>query len=427
MLERLRKRLWQARHPIAAEAAVAAPVYPPFERTFDLPDGYPSRKVTLKIAIPPLPRRPVVRFTDHVTAADGRPGNTVLATMPGGFTISHDLGKNWRAVKVRGRNKQRIVHVRALGSGEYLLQAMPVEDAEKTLPLDLLVVDDDGRVIVEHIAHGPRWHGCRAIDQASGTLMYAEYPSGESRREKIGSRVLRSRDRGRSWNVVFERSAEQIRHFHFLQARPGHPGEWWLTSGDQPEESRIWVSKDDGDSWQDYTAGASQIPVGGTQYPRSIFRLTDLAWEGDDVVWGTDDVLWQAQQELRGGHLFRSTVQATSFAPRDLGQTRWHIRNLVDVGDFYVVLTQGSNLVRATQEERKPAALLLPKRAPAQGPALFPLLDIDVHSDKATAGAGFTFSKASRAAVNGTFFTFRAPFHLFPSGHQILRWDIRFS
>lgn len=427
MLERLRKRLWHARNSHPTNSAPAAPTYPPFIRTFDLPDGYPARKLTLTIAIPPLPPRPFVRFDDHVTNADDRSGNFVLATMPGGFTISRDLGETWRAVKVKGRDNQRIVHVRALGSGEYLLQAMPVQDPGKTLPLDLLVVDEDGRVIVEHIAYGPRWHSCRAIDEANGTLMYAEYPSGESKRESVSSRVLRSRDRGRSWTVVFERSFKQIRHFHFLQARPGHPGEWWLTSGDQPEESRIWVSKDDGDSWQDYTAGSSRLLIGAAKYPRSIFRLTDLVWEGDDVLWGTDDVLWQAQQDLRGGHLFRSNVQSMAFAPRDLGRTRWQIRNLVDVGDFYIVLTQGSNFERATEEERKPAALLLPKRAPDHGPALFPLLDVEVHTDKPAAGAGFTYSKASRAAVNGTFFTFRAPFHIFPTGHQILRWNIRFA
>jgi hypothetical protein len=49
-----------------------------------------------------------------------------------------------------------------------------------------------------------------------------------------------------------------------------------------------------------------------------------------------------------------------------------------------------------------------------------------VHSDKPRAGRGFTFSKASRAAAGGTFFSYRAPYHLFPSGHQILRWDVTF-
>jgi hypothetical protein len=307
------------------------------------------------------------------------------------------------------------------------VQVQTEDDPEKTRPLDLLVVDEDGKIVVAHTARGPRWHGCRAVDQANGTLMYAEYPSGESKLENIGSRVWRSRDRGRNWETVFERGPGQIRHFHFLQSRPHNAGEWWLSSGDQPQESRIWISKDDGDSWNDATAHTGDIMAGGKRYPRSIFRLTDLAWEGDTVVWGTDDVLWTAQKALQGGHLFRSDGRQMPLAPDDIGQTRWHVRNLVDVGDFYVVLTQGSNLARATEEEREPHALLMPKHAPAGGPPLVPLVDIDVHTDKAAAGAGFTFSKASRAAVDGTFFTFRAPFHLFPHGHQILRWDIRFS
>jgi hypothetical protein len=43
------------------------------------------------------------------------------------------------------------------------------------------------------------------------------------------------------------------------------------------------------------------------------------------------------------------------------------------------------------------------------------------------AGKGFTYSRASRSALDGTFFTYRAPYQALPLPHQILRWDVSFS
>jgi hypothetical protein len=267
---------------------------------------------------------------------------------------------------------------------------------------------------------GTRWHGCRAVDQANGTIMYAEYPSGGNPRLP---RVMRSRDRGRSWDVAFERNTEEIRHFHFLQRRPG-TSEWWLTSGDKPRESYIWISRDDGGTWEDITQVKGRVTTGGIAYPRSVFRLTDLVWNGDEVIWGTDDDLPQIKAP-HGARLFRSPIKAP-LTPVYSGMCRWHIRSMIDLGDFVVVLAAGANADTDDPVERMPSAVLVPKRAVAGAPEVVHLLDIDVHSDKPRAGRGFTFSKASRAAAGGTFFSYRAPYHLFPSGHQILRWDVTF-
>src|ERR1700759_4727810 len=111
-------------------------------------------------------------------------------------------------------------------------------------------------------------------------------------RRPITCRVMRSRDRGRNWECVFERNGEQIRHFHFLQRRPGHPHEWWLTSGDNVHECRMWVSKDDGDTWKDFTeALPEEFPVSGMTANHKVFRTTDLKFIGDDIVWASDDFL----------------------------------------------------------------------------------------------------------------------------------------
>src|SRR4051794_37153007 len=132
--------------------------------------------------------------------------------------------------------------------------------------------------------------------------MYAEYTRNGSRMGRIPykpSRVFRSRDFGQSWQLI--REEPSIRHFHFLQVRPGSPGEWWLTSGDQDFESRIWKSVDDGDTWVDQTAKfGARVNLGTLRASRRLFRLTDLVWDGDDIIWGCDDPLFGAAEHANG-------------------------------------------------------------------------------------------------------------------------------
>jgi hypothetical protein len=343
----------------------------------------------------------------------------VLARTTGGFAISNDLGKNWRHVQVRGHPHHRFIHLKSIGNSELLAQALAPETPNvKDAPLDLLVLSEDGEVLAEHRAQGHRWHSCRAVDFSGGTLMYAEYPSNKEvkKRRPTSCRVFRSRDRGRSWQIVFERTGQQIRHFHFLQARPGFPGEWWLTSGDAPHESRIWISRDDGDNWTDATdVSGNTIDIGGKLFERSAFRLTDLDWSGDDVVWGTDDYLEDAQPP--GARIFRSKIGST-LVPELVGNGRWPFRNLVDIGDFWLLLSQRAK--DSSAQNKKPAVYLLPKKKDAGG--LVHLFDLDTYPSDAK--PGFTFSKASRAAVDGTFFSFRSGEDVFPTGHQILEWHV---
>jgi hypothetical protein len=256
-------------------------------------------------------------------------------------------------------------------------------------------------------------------------VLYAEYPSGEPV-EPV--RVMRSADRGRTWTQVFSRKPGEIRHYHFLQARPGHPGEWWLTSGDAPHESRIWISNDHGLTWNDATdTPSTHIDVGLVRYPHTLYRLTDLVWIGDDVIWGTDDALFSTSS-LIGSRVFRAKSNGRPLMPENPIKAGWHIRNMVDTGDYVFLLTQGSNLSTAAPEDKRPRVVLMPK-ALKDGvqPELAHLFHVDSFTEQPRAGAGFTYSRASRAAYNGTFFTYRAPFHVFPTGPHFLRWDVTFS
>lgn len=394
------------------------------EYCVQLPAGYGHRQVHVAIDVPKMPNHVEFRFAEHVVDAGGNPTRTLLATTIGGFAISRDLGETWRFIPVRGWEHHAFIHVYSLGDSEYLAQVKPAHlERNRALPADILIVGENGEVLHKTLAKGPRWHSCRAVHMIAGTLMYAEYPQ-NSENNRSSSRVFRSRDRGRTWLMVFEQSTEQIRHFHFLQPRFGVPGEWWLASGDAPGQSKIWITKDDGDTWRDVTEH-SPLTIDGTKYSHSIFRLTDLAWHGSEVIWGTDDWLPKLGAEA-GARVFRSEISDT-LAPRFVGRTPWAIRNIVDVGDFFLVISQASNRPGTPRDLSKPGVFLMPKRAPKSAPQLLHLFDIENFTSKPFAGKGFTYSRASRVALDGTFFSFRAPYQALPLPENILRWKIRFS
>ncbi|MEI9930519.1 MAG: hypothetical protein WDM89_08205, partial [Rhizomicrobium sp.] len=360
--------------------------------------------------------RPVYSFDEHLTGEDGRPTEIVIATCKAGFAISKDLGQSWKRVRVEGRDKHRFVHAKWIGNSEFLLQGSTGNaHGPNKAPVDLFVINESGKVLAEHSAISQRWHGCRAVGQAGGTLMYAEYPRNEpvNGKRTSSARVFRSRDRGRSWQVVFEQPPANIRHFHFLQPRPGNPGEWWLTSGDAPHESHIWVSKDDGDSWSEVTAMLPRmLEINGTVYERDAFRLTDLVWLSDDLIWATDDAFSHANPP--GACVFRSKIGPT-LAPHLVGRGQWHFRNIIDIGDHLVFFSQRATRQGGEKCLRHPGIYLMDKRSYA----FTHIFDVDcIPSD--SRASGFTFSRASRASKDGKFFTYRSEEDLFPEGQRIL-------
>ncbi|MBV9570495.1 MAG: hypothetical protein JO056_04555 [Alphaproteobacteria bacterium] len=399
------------------------------EYTVQLPAGYPATAIRIRLTTPRLPPRPLLGFSDHVLDECGRPTDTVLAVTTGGFAVSHDLGHTWKIVRLRDRQLQQhqILHVKAIGNGELLAQAA-AERWRPGLPHEIenLVLDLQGHVLATTRVTGSHWHGCRSVDRSGRTLMYAEYPFEDpagTHADRAPSRAMRSRDRGRTWETVFLQQGTEIRHFHFLQARPGIPGEWWLTSGDSPMESRIWVSKDDGDHWEDLTSRfGDPVMIDGLNYPRTLFRLTDLVWEGDQVMWGTDDYLARNNFPFPGARIFRSP--SGHLSPKVAGKAKWQVRNIVDVEPFYIILTQGGLLTDVTPEERRPGVYLIPKTPIPGTPDMVHLFDVDGYSQTRT---GFTYSRASRAAKDGIFFTYRAGTDVFPFGHKCLRWEVTFS
>jgi hypothetical protein len=392
------------------------------EYTADLPEGFAARRITLRLSVPRLPRGGHA-FADHVLGADGRMTDTVLAIGKGGFAISRDLGERWERIDVASHRRHRFVQMSSLGGGEFLAAAQaPENQGTKDAPVDVLVVGEDGTVRARHPAQGFRWHGNRGFGQSGDTLMYAEYPSNRlvNRVRTADCRVLRSRDRGRTWQTVFEQNARQIRHFHFLQPRPGAAGEWWLTAGDLPHESRLWVSKDDGDTWNDLTGSFTRkVRIDRTRYDRAVFRTTDLFWLGDEVVWATDDPL--AGAPVPGAVALRSRI-GDALEPALIGRGKWHFRNIVDIGDHLLFIAQRSNERDPAAADVGPRIYIMPKTGASALVHLFTLDCYPLRDDP-----GFTYSRASRAAQRGVFFSFRSSDDVFPAGDKILKWDVSLS
>lgn len=109
-----------------------------------------------------------------------------------------------------------------------------------------------------------------------GTIFFTEYLLNPNRDHDI--KLWRSKDNGMTWQVVKTWPAGDIRHLHFVK--------WdcyekclWLGTGDYGEndsESRLYKSKDNGDSWELIGANSQD------------WRAIGVCFTKNDLVWGTD-------------------------------------------------------------------------------------------------------------------------------------------
>ncbi len=132
------------------------------------------------------------------------------------------------------------------------------------------------------------WLGTWGIDEKDGTIIIAEYCQDTD----PFARVFRSKTDGKTWDIVFYQRARgsespQVRHFHTLQVDP-YTGEWYLSSGDHWSESKVWKSKDDGDTWIDVT-DYNLYDIPPQIRTQSLFRLTSFWFTPEYICWATDD------------------------------------------------------------------------------------------------------------------------------------------
>lgn len=126
------------------------------------------------------------------------------------------------------------------------------------------------------------WYNTVGIAQSeSGTIIFCEYATGTS---GVDFHVYRSDDDGKNWESTLEISDEEILHFHSIDFDPSivetkeKVTNWYLTSGDDNEHIKWWLSEDDGKTWSEIEE------VGGKQ----DYRTLGLIITNDYIIWGTD-------------------------------------------------------------------------------------------------------------------------------------------
>jgi hypothetical protein len=110
-----------------------------------------------------------------------------------------------------------------------------------------------------------------AEDQ-DGVIYYGEYRRNPQREPVF---VYRSLDDGKTWDVVYQFGAGEIRHVHSLSVDP-QTNALWVTTGDRDEEAIIAYSVDKGVTFHTVGTGSQQ------------WRTVDLLFTEDSVYWGTD-------------------------------------------------------------------------------------------------------------------------------------------
>jgi hypothetical protein len=422
-----------------------------FSQEFVTPlEGYDGLKsVTVRLTIPSVPLAGRgADFAEHFwIPGECRPGRAINCVGPGVLMHSTDMGEHWEVVALPELAGQLPINHFTTTKGTRLIQTVGWQVDREDRPQEdwgaIFRLTADGAVTDRIKTGDARWHGPRAIGQSGDAILYSEYFDNSDTRNAVPhskewpdtlrtNHVWRSDDDGKSWSVAFAQDPSEIRHFHFVMTDPYEPGTWWLSSGDLPHQCRCWRSRDNGATWQDVTNPHPDVQFHPTvrKGRQAVFRATDMAFLPDKLIWGTDDMLTGGDQyklmkenpekfegyPRLGARIFVA-AREDMLQPTDVAVGGHPFRNLVDVGPGYIAMTEG----KYDQIGLEPVVYFLGKDEPHRMQQLF-----TVPNAKAK-GSGFSYSRASRAAVDGRFFSFRGSGDLVQMVPRLLQWDVAFA
>jgi SAM-dependent methyltransferase len=419
-----------------------------FTRQFvtPLPDGFPGLRTRLELSVPDVPLElKYSAFAEHVVSQSPAAKDEVVLLGKGVIGVSRDQGANWEVIKPEGLGGIEFDQCFTTRSGMHIVQTIGWRAASefRTNPDDwgrVLVFDPEWRLIDDNRLGDSSWHGSMSIDESGGVLMFAEYPanlalfraderdialSGGAGAEFLRpSRVHRSLDGGATWQIVFEMPPSEIRHFHCIVADQFTPGTWWLASGDLPRECRIWRTQDHGGTWCDVTDPAPAVPLPPrfeTQRQAS-HRLTSMIVREHDLIWGGDDIMapyWTAAhadlvKKEAGAWLF-SSPKSGPLSVKALAYLGQPARTMTDVGPGWIMTSEAVRRYATLS----PQVFFVAKSDPSL------CVEIARLSNHAVRGTSLSYSRASRIAAGGVFFSHRLPTDEFETRPNLLKW--RFS
>ncbi len=278
-------------------------------------------------------RGSIVFLEDHYLCAPDGGGDVREIVATNGsrnqILVSRDLGRTWQLQYEAVQWDSKIRWVFSLADGGRLVRSFSGH---------MYHLGADGQLVAAHTTGSWHWHGSQGIGQsASSTVMYAEYVPLRDTDGVQDLSVWRYRPGApqQGWHKVLTLPAAvrpphgELRHFHVCRPHPADPALWILASGDIGAHCRLWLSRDDGDSWQEVALGQADMvgmPAGGC--PR-LLRFTQFAaLANGDLIWGTDDT-----SDANRAALVRLSLAGVHPAFHFLGWLGKNcIRNIVDCG-----------------------------------------------------------------------------------------------
>ena len=243
-----------------------------------------ERRVDVEIGHPSVPG---TRFLEHRFNRVTRESEDDILACNGSLLVhSNDGGGSWKSKKIGGIDTIRNAFTSS--DGTIIIAGTDEEDLTKSR----IAVIEKGKIVSSEIVGYHGWHGTFAIDENEDCIMFSEYPnnvaSSPHNTPETCAHVHRTRDGGLTWEVVFTVEYPEIRHFHTCTAVPGTGCEWLITSGDEPSQSRFWLSEDNGDSWTEVTDSEAKVdttPGCELLAHRTVVMLID----DESYIWATDD------------------------------------------------------------------------------------------------------------------------------------------
>jgi len=421
-------------------------------RQVDLPEGAPTKRIevkeyalpfaraafptraVLRLTTPRLGTRPVnAVFAEHPLESGGEASSRIVALHGRTVFESVDLGASWNEIPVESEHPLELSFTTSTGHNITATQPM-ADEADTETRTVIRRYDAQWRPAGAPFTARSPWHGTASIGEADGVIMFAEYPlnrdkypafdnSGLSRATRLLSspRVYRSRDDGLTWEVALELPLDRVRHLHTCMPEPGRPGRWWLTSGDRYDEVHVWVTDDHGETWREITSHAVSTPLHESCRPVSSQRMTDHVFHDGWMLWGADDILGKeplygtGEHPRVGSRIFRARTDGP-FVPEAIGFCGPPMRSIVDLGPAFLFASEA----KKPEVTARPRTFLVFKD---ELDRVHPFVEMDNYGPS---GTGFTYSRHSRKARDGVFFSYRGATDVFPHSPRVLRWEIEF-
>ena len=106
-----------------------------------------------------------------------------------------------------------------------------------------------------------------------GTIFFGEYTLNTNRENN--TRLYRSVDGGKSFQVILDIPKNEVRHIHFVKYDP-YEKCLWLGTGDEDRECKLLRSTDNGDTWECIGEGSQD------------WRAIGVCFNERYLIWGTD-------------------------------------------------------------------------------------------------------------------------------------------